>query len=85
METLEFALPTGGKFEVTINQCQEGEGITIVQKFISDKGEKAGSVTVTCTCSDSVTGKTYSATKQCPSERYTCNCSTLSNPTISCG
>lgn len=81
MKKVEIDLVSGGKAEVEVFPASKGSGVVTSQKFTNANGTL--STTVTCTCTDG--GKTYSASKSCPNGNNTCDCSTPSNPQITCG
>lgn len=74
----EFTLRDGTKFVVEISN-----GESVKHYFVSPD-PRILSTTVTCICTSN--GKTYSTTKDCPSNQGNlCDCSTPTSPSITCG
>ncbi|GGD98137.1 hypothetical protein GCM10010985_61110 [Caballeronia grimmiae] len=71
-----------GTVEIEIEKCSSGHGVTVSQRFAAKDGTT--STSFTCTCYES-NGKSYSKTITCPDGNNTCDCSTPSSPSPSCG
>lgn len=80
-KSAKVQLNSGGTVEVETNEASNGEGFLTSAHYTSKVGVQ--STTVTCTCYDH--GNSWSTTKSCPNGNNTCDCTTPSSPTISCG
>lgn len=83
MASPAFTFKSGASVRVEVGEASPGDGVVVSHHFTASNG--AQSTHVTCTCSDSATGKSYSTSKDCPNGNNTCDCSTPSSPKIYCG